>query len=217
MLYAMSRLQRGPALLVAALLPGCDEPRAWDGVPGGGVVDESRPFLGAAPDASWLGDGAAPTTTSEVEDMRRVSPVGGLWVTCHGGFVATGEPERDLHRLTLMCGPVNGMSPHGDLLRGEVGGGEPAAFSFEARDGHCYRIFAVAEAAVVDLNVAVLGSRGSRVAGDHGRDRWLIVHPDRPFCSFGDEPFTVEVTSGEGKGRFVGQIWSLATSQASAR
>jgi hypothetical protein len=91
--------------------------------------------------------------------------------------------------------------------------GPPSTHRFQARRGECYRLFAVAGRGVTDLDVAVRSSRGSRVAKDHGEDRWPVVHPERPFCTFDDDTFTVQFTAGRGAGSYAAQVWRLPASK----
>jgi hypothetical protein len=139
--------------------------------------------------------------------------VGGPWVRCYGNFKPSGEPLKDVTRLGLLCGPENGMRRLGDrAIEGTVSEGGAAATSrFAAKRGECYRVFAVAENTVVDLDVSVLSSHGIAVAADHGEDAWPIVQPDRPFCPLDDDTFSVEVTARRGNGRFAAEIWHLYT------
>jgi hypothetical protein len=95
-------------------------------------------------------------------------------------------------------------------LEGDVTAGrEGVTEAFEARRGECYRVFAVAEASVSDLDVVVRSSRGAPIAADHGEDAWPIVQPDRPFCALEDDRYTVEITAKRGTGRFAAEVWVL--------
>jgi len=87
-------------------------------------------------------------------------------------------------------------------FEGEViEGGAPLSTPLDARRGACYRVFAVADATVTDLDVVVRSSRGTPIAQDHGEDRWPIVQPDRPFCPLENDAMTIELTARHGKGR----------------
>jgi hypothetical protein len=139
--------------------------------------------------------------------------VGGPWVRCYGGFHPSGDPVKDVTRLSLLCGPENGMKRLSKKpLEGTVSAGGPSVIeSFEARRGECYRVFAVAEAGVADLDVVLRSSRGSAIAADHGEDAWPIVQPDRPVCALEDDRVGVEVSAKRGSGRFAAEIWVLRT------
>jgi hypothetical protein len=139
--------------------------------------------------------------------------VGGPWVRCYGGFKPAGDPIKDVTRLSLLCGPENGMKRLSkEPLQGPVSAGGPSVNeSFEAKRGECYRIFAVAEPAVADLDVVVRSSRGAAIAADHGEDAWPIVQPDRPVCALEDDRWTYEVSARKGAGRFAAEVWVLRT------
>ena len=62
-------------------------------------------------------------------------------------------------------------------MSGAPEGGPAVSESFEARRGECYRVFAVAEPGVTDLDVVVRSSRGAAIAADHGEDAWPIIAP----------------------------------------
>lgn len=183
------------------------EPRVLDGIP--------HPLGAEAPSSS----AEAPPLMEEQEPQGPPVRVGGPWVRCYGNFKPSGEVEKDLTRLTILCGPENGMSRLGDktLLGSVTEGGPPVSTTFAAERGACYRVFAVAERAVADLDVVVRSSRGSALAADHGEDPWPIVQPDRPFCALEDDRFTVEITARRGNGRFAAEVWVLATPKAGGK
>ncbi|MEP7124169.1 MAG: hypothetical protein ABJE95_24795 [Byssovorax sp.] len=219
--------------LVPALAAGC-QPRArpWD------QGDAEAPFA-ASPSAaptSMLpapspseraaaaddpapddGDAAAPI---KVDDERRAATppvrIGGPWVRCYGSFHPAGDPVKDVTRLALLCGPENGMRRLSKApFEGAVAEGTPGiSTTFEARRGECYRVFAVADAGVTDLDVIVRSSRGAPIAADHGEDAWPIVQPDRPFCPLEKDVYTLEIAAHHGHGRFAAEVWVLRTVRA---
>lgn len=93
---------------------------------------------------------------------------------------------------------------------GSVAEGQPPVVeTFSSKRGECYRIFAVAEAQVGDLDVAVKSSRDAVIAADHGEDAWPIVQPDRPFCVLEDDTLRIEISARRGQGRFAAELWGL--------
>ena len=139
--------------------------------------------------------------------------VGGPWVRCYGGFHPSGDPVKDVTRLSLLCGPENGMKRLSKKpIEGTVSAGGPTVSeAFEARRGECYRVFAVAEPGIADLDVVLRSSRGSAIAADHGEDAWPIVQPDRPVCALENDRVAVEISAKRGSGRFAAEIWVLRT------
>ncbi len=117
----------------------------------------------------------------------------------------------DLTRLAMLCGPANGMKRLSKkAVEGDVAEGGPALTApLDAKKGFCYRVFAVAEPSVTDLDVIVRSSRGTSIARDHGEDRWPIVQPDRPFCPLANDAMTVEITARHGTGRAAAEVWML--------
>jgi hypothetical protein len=85
----------------------------------------------------------------------------------------------------------------------------PSAHRFAARAGECFRVFAVADPAVEDLDLELFDARGRRVAFDDGDDRWPIVEPDGPWCSFDATELSMRVTASHGGGRYAIELWKL--------
>jgi hypothetical protein len=74
--------------------------------------------------------------------------------------------------------------------------------------GKCYRVFAVADSTVRDLDVQVLGPDGSRLAADISHDAVPVVPPQGPLCLKQRGVYTVEVSVYKGSGHYALQIWS---------
>jgi len=123
---------------------------------------------------------------------------------------------KDLTRLTMLCGPPNGMRRAvKQPFEAEVAEGKaPRSFSLQAKKGECYRIFAVGDEGIVDLDVTLRSSRGAAIAADHGEDRWPIVQPDRPVCPLEDDTLTVEIAARRGKGKVAAEVWSFRVSMS---
>ncbi len=205
-------------LLILGMSSSCERPkRPWDVSADAAVVDDSKPFLPGKP-PRWRPDASSgrvvATRTAQSSStgvFPHISAVGGLWVSCYGGFRPSGEPLKDVTRLGLMCGPVNGMKLVTDKpMVGQLALGQThKEHRFVAEAGECYRVFAVASNSVKNLDVTVRSLRGSRLASDHSEDNWPIVDPDRPFCTFESDTFVLEFSSPAGAGRFAAQVWKL--------
>lgn len=166
---------------------------------------------GAAPAGSGKGppSATAPPASAAVP-TDAAAPVGGNWLRCYSGFSPRNEPEREVQRLGLLCGPVNGMrkvASATDSARDD--GGTAREHRFQAEVGDCYRIFAVADPGVFDLDVEVLAPDGRRVARDTGDDRWPIVNPDGPFCLHEAGEYRAVVRAARGAGSYGIEIWRL--------
>ena len=204
------------SLTVAVLVSGGCGHRAhpWD-------QPDAAPSLSASPAPPLLPlphlDTGAPapggSSSAPPEAPKPPVRVGGPWVRCYGGFRPSGDPLKDVTRLSLLCGPENGMKRLSTrALEGTVSaGGAPLGEAFEAHRGDCFRIFAVAERSVADLDIVVRSSREAPIAADHGEGAWpvAIVQPDRPFCALEDDRYTFEVSAKKGSGRFAAEVWVL--------
>jgi hypothetical protein len=193
---------------------GCQRPGTEGSGSGTAAASTVRtgPELAPASTARGEPDGAVGTPSSGSElgvgGARPSEPVGGRWVSCYSNYRATSTPERDLGRLTALCGPANGMIPAGPVIVGDaIDTAED--HKVEARAGDCFRIFAIADAFVSDLGVEVVNPRGNAITWDRNGDRWPILNPDGPFCLFDAGTYTVRVRALQGKGRYAMQVWRL--------
>lgn len=184
--------------------------------PRGDAIDAGAALDGGAPSARVdggfaTGVGADEHTEEVPNEAHPPVRVGGPWVRCYGNFRASGEPVKDVTRLSLLCGPENGMRRLSTkTLEGSVAeGAAPVTGAIQAKRGECYRVFAVAEPSVADLDVTVRSSRGATIASDHGEDAWPVVQPDRPFCALEDDTWAIEIGARRGKGRFAYEVWVL--------
>lgn len=111
-------------------------------------------------------------------------------------------------RLGLMCGPVNGMIQHGATRRGKLKS-EPSRHRFAAKQGECFRVFAVASEGIANLDVRIVSARGTLLHKDRSHHRWPVVEATRPFCSFADDTFGIEIIGAAAGGSYALQVWKL--------
>ncbi len=160
---------------------------------------------------SFLGIAASSASSAEATDEAPlVTRAGGNWKACAANFLPSGDSRRDVERLGLLCGPVNGMSVVGEAFEGNASN-EPSNHAFPVASGVCYRIFGVADASVADLVLRVVSVRGSQLAAEEQPGRVAMLESDRAFCTFATETVTAEVTSKDGTGRYALRIYQLPT------
>lgn len=111
--------------------------------------------------------------------------------------------------LGLMCGPSNGMKQVVAAQKARIEQGKEREHRFDALAGDCYRVFAVGEPSVEDLDIEVFDSAGKQLAVDTSDDRWPIVKPDGPFCVFADGQYRAVVRAQRGAGDYALEIWRL--------
>ncbi len=143
-------------------------------------------------------------------EAHRITPGGG-WVKCHEGLVLSGDPLKDVTRIGLLCGPSNGLRRKTrQAIVGVIGEGDPPVpAELRVARGACYRVIGVADEAASELDITVRSSRGVAVAADHSTGRLALAQPDRPFCTFADDIFTIDFSARRGSGRFAAEVWSV--------
>jgi hypothetical protein len=161
--------------------------------------------------ASASASAAGPVGSRRREALGRPAPVGGRWLSCYGSFAPQSDPRLDVGRLAQACGPPNGMVKAASFA-GELhaDAGPPGEHRYTAREGECFRVFAVADPAIEDLDIEVFDSSRRRVAFDDGDDRWPVVRPDGPFCAFDAGEQLIRVKAAHGGGRYAIELWRLA-------
>lgn len=118
-------------------------------------------------------------------------------------------------RLGMVCGPVNGLT----LLRtfrGAVDENQPPSTGghrWDAERGDCFRVFAVGEAPIEDLEVEVSRPHGAGVVLENQNRRWVLVAGDRPFCSSEPGEFVARVSTHGGRGQYALSVWRGAKMQ----
>lgn len=102
------------------------------------------------------------------------------------------------------------MRPAWPIAEGELDErGAPATHALVLGRGECARVFAVASAGVVDLDVALVAPSGAVLVEDAIDDRWPIVPPDRALCVVDAGAYAVRVGARKGKGSYAVQAWVL--------
>ena len=110
----------------------------------------------------------------------------------------------------LVLGERHGMRKVADVQEAKLRDGGPGReHRWTAEPGDCYRIFAVGEPSVEDLDVEVLSPRGRRIAFDTSDDRWPVVKPDGPFCVAEGGEYRARVHAQRGAGSYAIEIWRL--------
>ncbi|MEM9694807.1 MAG: hypothetical protein AAGA56_19825, partial [Myxococcota bacterium] len=147
--------------------------------------------IGPAPNPPW-----SPRTTSD-----------GLWRRCYEGFTARGaSAERVLTRLSLLCGPITGLSKQ-DRRAGTATPGTPGRATWLLPARSCHRVFLATDEAAGDVRVSAQWSPPHAPLELGAGLRWVVLEPARPICVEKEANLTVRVQV-RGEGRFVAELWS---------
>ncbi|MCK6536634.1 MAG: hypothetical protein L6Q84_26985 [Polyangiaceae bacterium] len=136
-------------------------------------------------------------------------PKGGVWSECYSAFAPSGAPKEDLARLTRSCGATGGMQAVTAVHTAEQAEKDPAdRFTFYVpASGACYRVYAVGDRNVQDLDVLLRGPDGEDVTGDVSHDAFPVTPPAGPICFDVPGLYMLEVSVFRGAGRYALQIW----------
>lgn len=131
-----------------------------------------------------------------------------FWSACYKDFQPSADPVSDLDRLGFTCGAPRGYAAASPIHTGSQKAEDPAErLSFRARKGRCYRLFAVGDATVRDLDVSILAQDGRLVAADVSKDPWSVVPPRAPWCPDEEGPFAVDISVADGQGSYALGVW----------
>jgi hypothetical protein len=73
--------------------------------------------------------------------------------------------------------------------------------------GRCYRIYAVGDRGVTDLDMLLRGPDGQDVIADVTHDAHPILPPHGPICFDAPGLYLLEVSVFRGSGRYAVQVW----------
>ena len=195
---------RSNAALAALLVVGCRAPAR-----SGPALAETLPRpppVAAAPGAPLPTPERLPRVPSSLPPAGGSAPSGPAWMACLEGYAPTASARVEATRLGLSCGPSTGLSLAG-RLHGEVGeGARLSRHEWEAKAGDCFRVFAVADDPVADLEAEVRGPGGARFLDDQDR-RWLVLGKQGPFCAERAGTFSISFGTHGGHGAVAAEVW----------
>ncbi len=153
-----------------------------------------------------------PTAAADGDTGRK----GGVWSECYAAFSPSGSPKEDLARLTRSCGPTGGMQAVTSVQTAEQTEKDPAdRYTFYVpASGACYRVYAVGDRNVQDLDVLLRGPDGEDVTGDLSHDAFPVTPPAGPICFDVPGLYMLEVSVFRGSGRYALQVWGNASGAA---
>ena len=131
------------------------------------------------------------------------------WSKCYESFASSGDPETDISALGRACGVANQQKPITAARMGQQSEHDAVdRFTFTAGGpGKCYRVLAVGESAVRDLDVQVFGPDGELIAADTSKNPYPVVPSHEPLCLAQPGIYGVEVSVHRGEGRYAVQVW----------
>jgi hypothetical protein len=149
------------------------------------------------------------TRTGPAPEVSSDEPAKSPWETCYSSFAPTGDAESDLARLVRDCGTTGGMRAITKVKLGTQSADDPVdryAFQVPAPD-KCYRVYAVGDSAIKDLDLLLRGPKGTSMIADITHDSWPVLPPREPVCFSEPGLYMLEVSVYKGAGRYALQVW----------
>ena len=122
----------------------------------------------------------------------------------------TGQHDKDYPALVEKCGSPTGMLEYVKPANGKLHHVKDAvdSFSVTMNKGVCYRLFAVGDSTIHDIDIVIL--RNGAIMGNGSMTQPVeIIQGSSPFCPSDDGNYTFDVkVHGEGKGAYTFGIWT---------
>jgi hypothetical protein len=122
----------------------------------------------------------------------------------------SGQHDKDFPALVDKCGTPTGMLEYVKPANGKLHSVKDAVDSFTVvmNKGACYRLFAVADQTIHDIDIVILRN-GAILGTDDMRQPVAIIQGSSPFCPEDDANYSFDVkVKGEGKGAYTFGIWT---------
>jgi hypothetical protein len=145
-------------------------------------------------------------TTPKTAYPKPKTTDGDCWKTV--GF--SGQHDKDFPALIDKCGTPTGMLEYVKPANGKLHHIKDAVDSFTTpmTKGSCYRIFAVADQTIHDIDIVILRN-GAILGTDDMHQPVAIIQGSSPFCPEDDATYSFDVkVKGEGKGAYTFGIWT---------
>jgi hypothetical protein len=129
---------------------------------------------------------------------------------CWKAVSFSGQNDKDFPALIASCGTPTGMLEYVKPQSGKLHHIKDAIDSFTVamNKGACYRIFAVADSTIHDIDIVILRN-GAILGTDDMTQPVAIIQGKDPFCPTDDGNYGFDVKiKGEGKGAYMFGIWT---------
>jgi len=172
-------------LVFAAAAAACgEEVAAPPAVPRAGVPDH--------PDSEWANWRQAPALAA-----------------CHAHVQAQGDLVAGVAAVAQACRAATGMHQIDQTVVGTQQAHEtPFAVPVRVEANHCYRAYGMAAWSLLDLNLAFVDSVGRNAGADAAESSIAVALEDGVVCFSQADDVKLNVSSGNGGGKFAVQIWS---------
>ena len=128
---------------------------------------------------------------------------------CHAHAEAQQDLVAGVAAVAQACAQASRMHQIDQTVVGTKQAHEPPfAVPVHVEADHCYRAFGLAASSLLDLDVAFVDSLGRSAGGDETEGPIAVALEDGAVCFSHADDVTLNVSSGNGGGKFAVQIWA---------
>jgi hypothetical protein len=128
---------------------------------------------------------------------------------CHASARARDDLPVGVVALGEACAAAGRMRPIGQIVVGTQQAHAPAfEIPVHVEADHCYRAYGMGAFSLLDLNLAFVDSLGRSAGGDDSHGPIAVALEDGAVCFSQADDVKVNVSSGNGGGKFAVAIWS---------
>lgn len=123
----------------------------------------------------------------------------------------SGDHTADYNAVVEKCAQATGMLEYAKKSAGKVHHelDKRDTFTVPMHGGFCYRIFAVADRGIKDMDILITRQGGALIAEDKTQSPVAIIMSDEPWCIEDDTKFEFHVeVEGEGHGSYWFGLWA---------
>lgn len=210
LLFVSACTSTAPAASTQGTAPAHPEPAAAD------EEEEiaGKPDAGAAPIALADVKPSGPVTVLDAlvkkETPRSAFPSASAKdADCYKNTPITGQAESDYAAIVAKCGPPTGMVEFARKAKGAFDASHRHdTFSVKLLANYCYRVYAIGDQSVGELNVRVQKPGGALIAMAGSHYATTIVDPDKAWCKKHDDERQFVVEAPKGQGAYVFAVWA---------
>jgi len=104
-----------------------------------------------------------------------------------------------------------GLTPVGPPIVDTLAAGQKIhEYGVTVEPGACYRIFAIGDEGVEDLDTGLQDPSGAWVSKDVLEDSFPILNPQGPFCVRQGGRYKLLVEVAKGSGKYAVQLWKVS-------
>jgi len=175
---------------------------------GGGDTPPANTPLSAAAQQAKMDKAGEPPLPTKPDSDKVTWKQDPSYAKCHNDVQTGADLAAGVTAMANGCAGIMKMHQIGQTTTDTFGATDKAhPIKLHAESGHCYRVYGLSEAALQDLDIAIMDSAGKACAEDGSDSPDAVVLEDGMVCFTATDDVLVNVAAGSGAGKYVVQIW----------